>query len=238
MPKDNQDKRFVIEFFRRKRVEAREIPQSSGRRTPDFELYIGNDLFAYCELKSIMPCESLFSNMPIGQVREVLIQGNAPVKDIKKDIHKACNQLRSMNPDHEVPNIVFFINHNRLRNVGDLQDVIGVKLSNVPGFFCPLYRNKLLGKGDLEVADCVIFVEFLGQKVDDKNDCGEATVLDDYAKDFLKYAGKDEKWAKEAICKKSFPHKAYYFLSTKSHLQDCLKEKISSKRCEILTIPA
>ena len=223
MPKDNQDKRFVIEFFRRKRIEASEIPEGSNGKTPDFKLYIGNDLFAYCELKSIM-------------TQEVRIQGNAPVNDIKKGIHQACKQLRSMNPDHKVPNIVFFLNHNHFRNVGDLQDVIGV--SSLPGFFYSLYGNKLLGKGDLEVVDCIIFMEFKNKQVYNKTDCGKTTVLDDFAKDFLMYTGKDEKWAKEAICKHSFPHKAYYFLSTKSksHFKNCLKEKISSKCCEILNI--
>ena len=235
MAKDTLDKQFVIEFFRRKGIEVHLFPQSSVKSSPDFELYIDNDLFAYCELKSIVPCKSPSSNLPPGQTREEKINdGNASVNDIKKGIHGACKQLRSVNPDHKVPNIVFFINYNRLRNVGDLRDVIGVEEPNGPGFFCPLY-NKLIGKEDLEVVDCIIFLELQGREIRDKKECRESRVLNDYVKDFLKYAGRDEKWAKKAIFENCFFNRAYYFLYPESYFRDSLKEKISSKACEILT---
>ena len=224
----------MIEFFKRKRIEAREILQSS-KKTPDFELYISSNLSAYCELKSIMPCQSPSSKMPTGQVREVIINGKAPVNDIKKDIHSARKQFRSLNRDHKVPNIVFFINHNRLRNVGDLKDVLGVESSNVGGFFPPLYRNKLLGKDDLEVVDYIIFVECQAKKVGHKNDFRGSTMLDGLTKDFLNCVGRDEKWAKEVISTKhSILNIPYYCLMGGSRFKDILKEKISSKEWESL----
>jgi hypothetical protein len=70
MAKDTLDKQFVIEFFRRKGIEMHLFPQSSVKSSPDFELYIDNDLFAYCELKSIVPCKSPSSNLPPGQTHE------------------------------------------------------------------------------------------------------------------------------------------------------------------------
>lgn len=235
MAKDTLDKQFVIKFFRRKGIEVHLFLQSSVKKSPDLELHIDNDLFAYCELKSIVPCKSPSTNLAPGQMRkEKIIDGNASVNDIKKGIHGACKQLRSVNPDHKVPNIVFLINHNRLRNVGDLRDVIGVEEPNGPGFFCPLY-NKLIGKEDLEVVDYIIFLESQERDIRDKKECRESRVLNDYVKGFLKYADRDEKWAKKAICENWFSNIAYYFFNPESYFRDSLKEKISSKTYEILT---
>jgi hypothetical protein len=123
------------------------------------------------------------------------------------------------------------------RNVGDLKEVIGVPSFNELDMSCPLYpkyRNRLLINKDIPVLDYFIYLEFHDKE--EKEEDGEATALDDYAKDFLKYAGKGEKWAKEVIStKNSISNIAYYFLLAESRFQDALKEKISSKAWENLT---
>jgi len=237
MPEDSQDKQLIIEFFKKKGIEARSFSKTSDMSNPDFELYIDGRLFAYCELKSIMPYELLSSNLPSGQIFQVEQNDSAAFNNIQKKIHDAAKQLRSVNPDHDLPNIVFFVNHNPHRNVGDLKEVIGVPSFNALDMSCPLYpkyRNRLLINKELPVLDYFIYLEFHDKE--EKEEDGEPTVLDDYAKDFLKYAGKDEKWAKEVISTKhSISNIAYYFLLDESRFQDVLKEKISSKYCEILT---
>lgn len=232
MPEDSRDKRLTIEYFRKKGIEAHLFPEISGISNPDFELYIDGDLLAYCELKSIIPYDLLSSNLPPGQICQIEHNNNPAFNNIQNKIHEASIQLKSANPNHGLPNILFFINHNRHRNVDDLKEVIGVPLSNASDVPCPLYpkyRNRLLINGDLLVVDYIIFLES-----HDKEEGEEAVVLDDYAKDFLKYTGKDEKWAKEAICKHSPSDIAYYFLLSESHFPDILKEKISSKSYEAL----
>jgi len=237
MPEDSQDKQLIIEFFKKKGIEARSFSKTSDMSNPDFELYIDGRLFAYCELKSIMPYELLSSNLPSGQIFQVEQNDSAAFNNIQKKIHDAAKQLRSVNPDHDLPNIVFFVNHNPHRNVGDLKEVIGVPSFNALDIPCPLYpkyRNRLLKNNDLLVLDYIIYLEFHDKE--EKEEGGEATALDDYAKDFLKFVGKDEKWAKEVISTKhSISNIAYYFLLDESRFQDVLKEKISSKYCEILT---
>jgi hypothetical protein len=233
MPEDSHDKRLTIEYFERKGIEACLFPKTCGMpKNPDFELYIDGNLFAYCELKSIIPYELLSSDLPSGQICQVGFNNDPSFNNIQKKIHDASIQLKSANPNHDLPNILFFINHNRHRNVGDLKEVIGVPLSNATEIPCPVYpkyRKGLLIKNDLSAVDYIIFVEF-----HDKKERVEAIVLDDYAKDFIKNAGKDEKWAKEAIWKHSLSDTAYYFLLSESHLPRILKERISSKAYEIL----
>jgi hypothetical protein len=204
---------------------------------PDFELYINGRLSAYCELKSIMPYELLSSNLPSGQIFHVNLNDSAAFNNIQNKIHEAAKQLRSINPDHDLPNIVFFINHNPHRNVEDLKEVIGVPSFNVLDIPCPLYpkyRNRLLINKDLPVLDYIIYLEFHDKE--EKEEGGEASLLDDYAKELLKCAGRNEKWANEVISTKhSILNTAYYFLLSESPFQDVLKEKISSKYCEILS---
>lgn len=240
MPEDSQDKQLTIEYFKKKGIEARLFPKTSDMPNPDLKLYIDGDLFAYCELKSIMPYELLPSNIPSGEIYQV--ERNDPAfNNIQNKIHEASIQLKSANPNHNLPNILFFINHNRHRNVGDLKEVIGVPLSNASDVSCPLYpkyRNRLLISGDLPVIDYIIFLEFHGKEEGEEavvGESAEAIVLDDYAKDFIKYTGKDEKWAKEAICRHSPSDTAYYFLLSESDFPDILKKKISSKFYEVVT---
>ena len=71
MPEDSQDKQLTIEYFKKKGIEARLFLKTSDISIPDFKLYIDGDLFAYCELKSIMPYELLSSNLPSGQIFQV-----------------------------------------------------------------------------------------------------------------------------------------------------------------------
>jgi hypothetical protein len=114
--------------------------------------------------------------------------------------------------------------------------VIGVPSFNALDIPCPLfpkYRNRLLINKDLPALDYFIYLEFYDKE--EKEEDGETTALDDYAKNFLKYAGKDEKWAKEVISTKhSISMVAYYFLLAESRFQGALKEKISLKYYEIL----
>jgi hypothetical protein len=237
MPEDSQDEQLAIKYFEKKGIEARSFPKTSTMPNPDFKLYIDGKLFAYCELKSIIPYELLPSNLPSGQIFKVELNDLAAFNNIQNKIHEATKQLRSVNPDHNLPNIVFFVNHNPHRNVADLKEVIGVPSFNALDIPCPLYpkyRNRLLKNNDLPVLDYIIYLEFHDKE--EKEEGGEAIAFDDYAKDFLEYIGKDEKWAKEVILTKhSISNIAYYFLLAESRFQDALKEKISSKAWENLT---
>lgn len=233
MRQDSQDKELAIKYFEKKQIEAQPFPKTSAVPNPDFRLFIDGNLFAYCELKSIVPYELLSSQLPSGQICQVELNKDPSFNNIQNKIHEASIQLQSANPYHDLPNILFFINHNRHRNVGDLKEVIGVPQSSALDIPCPIYpkyRNRLLANDDLSAVDCIIFLE----SYDKEEDVEEAMILDDYAKAFIEDIGKDEKWAREAICKSPPSDKAYYFLLSESHFKDILKEKIGSKPYEVL----
>ena len=240
MPEDSHDKRLAVKYFRRKGIEACIFPRTSDMPNPDFRLYIDGELFAYCELKSIIHYELLSSHLLSGQICQIERNSDPSFNNVQRKIHDASLQLKSVNANHDLRNILFFINHNRHLNVGDLKEVIGVPLSNVSDIPCPLYpkcRNRLLLKNDLSVIDYIIFLDLYDktQSVDAMaGESGEDIVFDDYAKDFITDTGVNEEWAKDAVSRRAPLNKAYYFLLAESRFSEILKKKISKKSYEIL----
>ena len=165
MPEDSQDKQLAIKYFEKKSIEVRLFPKTCTMPNPDLKLYIDGNLFAYCEMKSIMPYElDLPSNLPSGQIYQD--EHNDPAfNSIQNKIHEASKQLRSVNPDHDLPNIVFFVNHHKYRGIQDLRWVIkGQPSEKATDVFDPRYLKRLLEKDDLSVIDYIIWIDSFSDK--------------------------------------------------------------------------
>jgi len=91
------DKKLVINYFASKSIDAKHFPKRKEGKKPDFELYLEKNLFAFCELKSIVDYE--FSGL----------RHDPTYNKIQNKIHEAANQLKAANPEYTVPNIVFFM---------------------------------------------------------------------------------------------------------------------------------
>jgi hypothetical protein len=165
MPEDSQDKQLVIKYFEKKGIEARLFPKTCTMLNPDLKLYFDGNLIAYCELKSIMPYElELPSNFPSGQIYQD-VHNDPAFNSIQNKIHEASKQLRSVNPDHDLPNIVFFLNHYKYRGIQDLRWVIkGQPSEKAPDVFDMTYLKRLLEKDDLSVVDYIIWIDSFSDK--------------------------------------------------------------------------
>lgn len=166
MPEDTQDKQLVIKYFEKKGMEARPFPKTSAAPNPDFKVYTNGNLFAYCELKSIMPYElELPPNLPSGQIY-VDLRNDPAFNTIQNKIHQASKQLRSANPGHDLPNIAFFINHHRYRGFPDLMRVTTGQVSpQDPDVLDIRYSKRLLEKDDLLVIDFVIWMDSFTDRI-------------------------------------------------------------------------
>lgn len=152
----------MIKYFKEKGIEAR-LSSKTDTPNPDFELYFDDNLFAYCELKSIMPYElEIPSNITSGQIYEDEHHDPA-FNTIQSKIHEACKQLRSVNPNHVLPNIIFFINHHHGRGIPDLRWVITGQVSREVLDVLDLRYLKRLQK-DLPVVDYFIWVDSFSNK--------------------------------------------------------------------------
>lgn len=151
-----EDKNLAIKLFKLKNIEARHFPKKSKGKKADFELYLENYLFGYCELKSILDYEW---------------QGerhDPTYNKIQSKIHQASKQFKSVNPHHSRPNLVFFVNHTNKVGWRDLWYVLTGQAtppnqSAEPIDLC--YFNRLSKKGDLAITDYFIWADVFGHYV-------------------------------------------------------------------------
>lgn len=143
-----EDKELVINFFKSKTIVACHSPKKQQGKKPDFELYSNNQLFGYCELKSIVDYEFY------GERRD------PTYNKIQNKIHEATKQFNSVNPAHNLPNILFFINHCSKVSYQDLWFVLSGQTTppNQPSDPLDLrYLKRLIKRNDLEIIDFIIW---------------------------------------------------------------------------------
>lgn len=151
-----EDKQLLINFFKTKAIDARHFPKRAHGKKADFELYLQNDIFGYCELKSIIDYEFY------GE------RHDPTYNKIQNKIHEAAKQFESVNPEHAKPNIVFFINHRSKIGWQDLRYVLTGQATrpNQPTEPIDLrYLNRLAKKGDLTIIDYFIWADVCGTNI-------------------------------------------------------------------------
>jgi hypothetical protein len=141
------DKELVVRFFKSKGIDARQLPKGKQGKKSDFLLYLGETVFAHCELKSILDYDPSYGK-------------------IQKKIHEASTQLRTANPDRKVPNIIFFINHTDKGTWRDLWYVLtgreGVPNQPAQSADGPPAK-RLVQKGDLSAIDYIVWADAPGE---------------------------------------------------------------------------
>lgn len=163
MKDDKEDKQMAILYFKSKNIDARKFPKTSRKKNPDFILNLENNPFGYCELKSIDPFYWP-DNLPSCQPYESLHNDSA-FNAIQNKVHEASNQLKAVNPKHEIPNIILFINHHQGRGPGDLRTVITGQISMAdPDILWPVYAKRLLERNDLSHIDYFIWIDIRSNK--------------------------------------------------------------------------
>ena len=68
-------------------------------KTPDFKVHSEGELVAFCEVKSI-----------VGDDFEGC-RDDSTYGSMQNRIHESVKQFRSVNPDHQIPNILALVNH-------------------------------------------------------------------------------------------------------------------------------
>ncbi len=140
------DKKIVINYFKTKSIEARHYPRKKVGKKANFELYIDNKLFALCELKTIIKYKSSGG----------LIKGPTMNK-IQKKIHEASKQFNDSNPNHNIPNILTFINYRKDIIVNDLWYVLTGEVSPGTLVIVDLFSKRV--KEDISIIDFFIWMD-------------------------------------------------------------------------------
>lgn len=94
-------------------------------KTPDFKVMRDKELVAYCEVKSprddwlIEQLDDAEPGETVGGARHDPIFNR-----LARLIEKAASQFDAVNPEREVPNIVFLVNHDVASHAGDLYETL------------------------------------------------------------------------------------------------------------------
>ncbi len=146
---EKKDKEKTSQFFKKLRLEARLISEGETK-APDFEIYQNNNLFGYCELKSVMEDDWMDGGRP-----------DPTYNKIQNKIHEAVKQLKTINPAHTVPNIILIINHEEHCGSPDLHTVLTGKFLSTKGEidFDHRYQVGLVKKGDLSQVDAIVWID-------------------------------------------------------------------------------
>lgn len=111
----NAAERFAEEYFKRYSLRPERFKRQEMRRgkTPDYRVFKGPQLMAYCEAKHIQQ-----DNWTSG------LRPDPVFNRISNHIHEAAQQFTAVNPVHEYPNILVFANSDRMCDARDLDSVI------------------------------------------------------------------------------------------------------------------
>ncbi|MFH1931724.1 MAG: hypothetical protein ABIN18_09080 [Pseudomonadota bacterium] len=142
------DKKLVINFFRSKNIEARHFPKKVSGKKPDFVLFLNDNIFGYCELKSIVDYD-LYGE-----------RHDSTYNKIQNKIHEASNQFTASNSHHTLPNILFFINHCVKISFQNLWYVLTGQTTSPNLLTEPIdlrYLQRLIRKNDLINIDYIIW---------------------------------------------------------------------------------
>ncbi|MCP1425449.1 hypothetical protein J3D43_003965 [Paenibacillus xylanexedens] len=98
---------IVQRFLETKGLKADKIDERD-EKTPDFEVFEEEHKVFYCEEKTLD-----YDDFE-GE------KDDSTYNAISRHLHKAVKQFKSVNPNHEIPNILAIVNRDPLKNVHDL----------------------------------------------------------------------------------------------------------------------
>jgi hypothetical protein len=116
-------------------------------RTPDLKMMLAGRLVGFCELKS-----------PRDDWLDEILEGAAPFelrggsrKDpifnrIGRQIEKAATQFDAVNPNHELPNVLVFLNHDDASNSNDLVETLTGEFRTTTGQRIATVKNVSEGR--------------------------------------------------------------------------------------------
>lgn len=116
MRTSSRDERRAACFLRSRGLTTERFPKAAGRgkrKTPDFRVSTRDDVFFFCEVKSV-----LTKTGPEGILHSTIYNS------LTENIHDAVKQFGSVNSTHSVPNVLLWISHNMQINVHTFLDLM------------------------------------------------------------------------------------------------------------------
>lgn len=116
-------------------------------KSPDFRVLQNGKLVAYCEVKS--PHDDWLDQQEAEAGGQGIFGGGRPdptFNRIGRQIEHAALQFESVNPNHILPNVLIFVNHDESSGFGDLYETITGCFVSEDGHHHPTAKNVSEGK--------------------------------------------------------------------------------------------
>lgn len=142
------------------RLERFTSAEMASGKTPDFQVFSGNDLELYCEVKS--PEQDTWLDDQLDEAMPGEIVGglrNDPIFNrLTAHIHKARKQFDAVNPTEAFPNVLAFYNQDTNSGFLDLLAVTTGNFFSEDGSVFPIYKNYSEGRVKTDIEKIHLFI--------------------------------------------------------------------------------
>lgn len=125
------DEMRINQFLAERQLSGRIFSKEEKRagKTPDLRVFSDQEVIFFCEVISIDKDRWLDSQVAAALPGEIVGGGRKdPIFNrLSDDIHTAIKQFDSVNPEGQIPNVLAFVNHDKICGFNDL---IGVLTGN------------------------------------------------------------------------------------------------------------
>ena len=115
--------------------------------TPDFKMTLAGRLVGFCELKSPRDdcLDKQLEDAPAFEIRGS-VRKDPIFNRIGRQIEKAASQFDAVNPNHELPNVLVFLNHDDASYFNDLEETLTGEFRSTKGERITTVKNVSEGK--------------------------------------------------------------------------------------------
>ncbi|PDO10505.1 MAG: hypothetical protein BLM47_07215 [Candidatus Reconcilbacillus cellulovorans] len=101
---------IVKDYLEKNHFLVKKIDEKIVGQKPDFEVFLNNDLVFYCEVKSLRGDLDINKMIESEEPNEPISRHDPIFNSIANRIHEASKQFLAVNPKHNIPNVLSFVN--------------------------------------------------------------------------------------------------------------------------------
>lgn len=124
----NQGEQAAADFFAKSGLRVQRFSKQKIRhgKTPDLLVFRNQELVMFCEAKHLQCDDRLYKRLDTAAPGHIVggIHTDPIFNRLTNHVHEAVKQFTFVNPKHEHPNTLFFVNSNRMSDVLDLIAVL------------------------------------------------------------------------------------------------------------------
>jgi hypothetical protein len=126
-----------------------------SRKTPDFMVFIDDEFGFFLEVKEVRSSSS-----------DSALRKDPTFNRLTDDVHTATKQFRSVNPDHEHPNVLAIVNNDQMCGTIDLVGIVTGNLMLEDGENAPIYMKYAKGRANADIKQMDLIAWFDAYKAD------------------------------------------------------------------------